>query len=372
METVLPFADQSVGSRHRRIVDQFETLAVDALLVTSLANVRWLTGFSGSNGFVVLSGDRFVLVTDNRYQTSAAAEVDAANSMAEVMVPEAFDDELYVGLLGLYDSVGFEAEGLSWKKHETLGNAIANVELVPTTRVCEKQRRFKDEGEQNLLAKAANIADEALRRVAPIIGPGSTERQIAAELDVHMKRLGAEDAAYETIVASGPNSALPHARPTDRRLQTGDLLIVDVGARVHGYGSDMTRTFVVGAGPTDEQQRWYNAVLAAQQAGVAALGVDVEEHAIDEICRSVLADFGFEEAFIHGTGHGIGLEIHEDPVLSPRSSGTLHSGLVITVEPGIYFPGVGGVRIEDAVSISDPACTTLTKTPKSLNPTSIK
>ncbi len=368
METLLPFASQSVGSRHRRIAEQFDAVNYDAFLVTSLPNVRWLTGFSGSNGFVVLSQDRFVLVTDGRYRTSAADELAVAQCPAELLIPTEFGNELYETLLGSFESVGFEANDLAWNKHRSINDAVPNVVLVPTTNVCETLRRVKDDGERNLLARASAIADEALEAVLPMICAGVTERDIAAELDVRMKKLGADDSAYDTIVASGPNSALPHARPTDRPLADGDLLIIDVGARVHGYGSDMTRTFVIGGEPTPEQQRWYEAVVAAQQAGVAALEPGVEESRIDSVCRSVLADFGYEDAFIHGTGHGIGLEIHEDPVLSTRSLGTLHSGLVITVEPGIYFPGVGGVRIEDAVAITDSGCSTLTNSPKTLLP----
>lgn len=362
------FENQNVADRVDRLRSRLDELGCDSMLVTHLPNVRWLSGFTGSNGFIVVSADQQKLYTDARYEASVAAELAESESSFEPVVSTSRGSDLYEECLKTFTRIGFEAKSVTWDQHQSVAYTAQPGDLIPTYGVCEQLRRTKDIGEQNLLRHAAWIADEALSSVIPALVPGSTERDVAFELDTHMRKLGADGPAYETIVASGPHSALPHATPTDRAFEAGDLLVIDVGARFCDYGSDMTRTFVVGADPTADQLRWYEAVDEAQRAGVAALSNGVDESEIDAVCRRVLAGYGLEEAFVHGTGHGIGLEIHEDPVLSPRSLGTLHSGLVITVEPGVYFPGAGGVRIEDAVVMGENRCSVITNSPKSLQP----
>ena len=271
--------------------------------------------------------------------------------------------------LGQGRRLGVEAHHVTWQQRDQLAEWLPGVDLVALDRPLEELRRDKDPGERSRLARAAAIADAALAEVAPLLDNGYSERTVARRLDNLMLDLGADGLSFETIVASGPNSALPHARPGDRLISPGDLVVVDFGAAVDGYGSDMTRTFVAGGHPSAEQQRLYDAVIEAQAAGGwRAVADGVPERHIDDTCRSVLARWGLADNFIHSTGHAIGLEIHEDPILSARSVGILRSGWVVTVEPGVYVPGVGGVRIEDSVVVDHAGCRPITHSPKRLAP----
>ncbi|MEM8925873.1 MAG: aminopeptidase P family protein [Actinomycetota bacterium] len=342
---------------------------ITALWVTDLDNVRWLTGFTGSNARVLITPEELVAVTDGRYREQIADQLDTAGVDARVEVTVTDVGEVVTGALAAGTRLGIEADHLTVAGHrQLLGWLDGAAEVVATTGILPGLRRRKDEGEQSRLIRAAAMADVALAAVAPMLGRGPTEKQVAQALDRSMVDLGADAPSYETIVASGPNAALPHARPTDRVIEADDLVIIDVGARLDGYGSDMTRTFVAGGEPSAEQQRWYDAVIKAQAAGVASVAEGVELRAVDRACRSVLEDHGLAEAFIHGTGHGIGLRIHEDPFLSARSDGILQRGFVVTVEPGVYLPGRGGVRIEDAVIVLDEGCETITHSPKTITP----
>jgi Xaa-Pro aminopeptidase len=224
----------------------------------------------------------------------------------------------------------------------------------------EALRAVKDDGEIARIGAAAAIADAALSEVAPMLEQSPTESEFALALDVAMRRLGAEDRAFETIVASGPNSAMPHARPGERKLTSGDPVVVDFGAVVDGYRSDMTRTFFVGGAPSAQMSQVYEAVLESQRAGVAAVAPGVSAGDVDDVCRRSLTDAGFGKAFEHGTGHGVGLDIHEAPSVGPGSTGILTPGTVATVEPGAYLAGVGGVRIEDTVVVTADGCRALT------------
>ena len=353
-------------------VDQVrETLAVlgaDAVLVTKPANVRWLTTFTGSNGQLLVTEDRLVAITDGRYERQIAdqladAGVDATIEITTTETGVILDRELPAGA-----NVGLEATHVTWAYRDKVEAWLPDRTLVALTSPIEELRKIKDDGERSRLVRAAAIADAALAIVEAELGDEPTEREVAQHLDALMVGFGADEPSYDTIVASGPNAALPHAHPTDRIIGTGDTLIIDVGARLDGYGSDMTRTFVIGDTITDEQQRWYDAVAEAQAAGVAAVAGGVDERTIDAACREVLTEHGLVDKFIHGTGHGIGLEIHEDPILSPRSTGILRSGYVVTVEPGVYLPDQGGVRIEDAVVVTDDGCEAITHSPKRITP----
>jgi Xaa-Pro aminopeptidase len=256
--------------------------------------------------------------------------------------------------------VGLEADHVVWSGQIRWSSLLDPAETVATSGMVEALRAVKDEGEIAHIGEAAAIADAALGQVLPMLEQEVTESEFALALDVAMRRLGAEDRAFETIVASGPNSAKPHARPSNRRLTHGDPVVVDFGATVEGYRSDMTRTFFVGGSPTTQMLEVYEAVLESQRAGVAAVGPGVTGGEVDEVCRRSLAAAGFEKAFEHGTGHGVGLDIHEAPSVGPGSTGILTPGTVATVEPGAYLAGLGGVRIEDTVVVTADGCRPLT------------
>lgn len=342
--------------------------ALDALWVTNPSNVRWLSGFTGSNGRLLVTADEMVAVTDGRYRTQIARQLDEVGVAARVEVTTTEVGEVLCATLDSSARLGIEADHLTVSAHAQLRRWLEASEVVATSGLVEHHRQVKDAGERSRLERAAAIADIALASVAPSLGTGVTERQVARALDRAMVDLGADEPSYETIVAAGPNSPLPHARPTDRRIEDDDLVIIDVGARLEGYGSDMTRTFVAGGRPTPDQQRLYDAVIESQAAGVATVAAGVEQRAVDRACREVLEHHELAEAFIHGTGHGIGLVIHEDPFLSARSDGILRHGSVVTVEPGVYLTGIGGVRIEDAVVVRDGGCDVITHSPKSIIP----
>lgn len=357
---------QSRLARLRRVLAEDNC---DALWVTAPADVRWLSGFTGSNGRIFISGDVSALFSDGRYRQQAMRELETAGIAAEVEVhldPAETGARLSSLSKGL-SAVGFDQQHMTVKALAELQEWLPGRTLLATEEIVSGLRRVKDEGERDRLEAAAAIADEALASQLDQIVPGTSERQFQLDLDRAMLDLGADGLSFETIVASGPNSALPHARPSARSFENGDLVVVDFGASVDGYGSDMTRTFCIGD-PEPPQQELYDAVAQAQEAGVAMVAAGVQERAVDQACREVLVNAGFGAAFVHGTGHGIGLEIHEQPILSTRAVGTLCAGLIITVEPGAYIAGFGGVRIEDSVVVTDSGCEVITLAPKGLSP----
>jgi len=255
---------------------------------------------------------------------------------------------------------------VTWAQQRAFaGEWFPEAELVATEHLVEDQRRVKDAGEVARIRTACAIADEALAAVSPTFADGPTEREVALALDLEMRRRGASGVSFDPIVASGPNGAKPHARPSDRRLQPNELVVVDFGCIVDGYCSDMTRTVSVGD-PGVEARRVYDVVLESQQTGRAAVRAGADCAAVDKACRDVINAAGWGDAFVHGTGHGVGLEIHEAPRVAATARDTLASGYVVTVEPGVYLSGVGGVRIEDTVVVTDEGAEALTASPKEL------
>jgi len=255
---------------------------------------------------------------------------------------------------------------VSWARQRRFATAwFPRVELVATEGVVEELRRTKDPGEIDRIATAARIADAALAAVSPLLADGPTEVEFGLALDTEMRRLGASAPSFETIVASGPNAARPHHRPAGRSIGAGELVVLDFGATYDGYRSDMTRTVCVGE-PTSALVELYDVVAASQAAGVRAVRAGVPAASVDRSCRDVIAAAGWGEQFVHGTGHGVGLDIHEAPSVGSSSSDTLQSGHVMTVEPGVYLPGVAGVRIEDTLVVTDEGSVALTRTPKEL------
>ena len=340
----------------------------DALVITNLANGRWLTGFSGSAMIVVLTSDDLLVVTDGRYATQAPAELEAAGVDGRVVIANrgADQQEAAAGAVAGLGRIALEADNVSWSRYRTFaGEWFTDAELLPATGVVERLRRIKSPEEVARMSAAAAVADGALAEVLPCLAERPTEGEVAAELDHRMRRRGASGSAFETIVAAGPNSALPHARPGSRRIEPGDLVVIDFGAIVDGYRSDMTRTVCVGE-PRPPGGRIYEVVREAQQAGVEAVAAGVSCKDVDATCREIISEAGWGEAFMHSTGHGVGLDIHEAPSVSSRSAETLAAGEVVTVEPGVYLAGDGGVRIEDTVVVTDDGCVRLTRSPKTL------
>lgn len=364
----LPAMD--VAGRLARLRQELADAGCDGLLVTAATNVRYLTGFTGSAGMVLVLPDEVVLVTDGRYATQAPEQMAAAgvDVRTEIGSPAEELDMVrsLVAQAGL-SSLGLEAAHVSWARQRALAaDWFPTIELVATTGLVEALRRVKDPGEVARVSRAAEIADAALASVLPLLAEGPTETAFGQALDFEIRRLGATGNSFETIVASGPNGAKPHHRPSGRQVQPGELVVLDFGAVVDGYCSDMTRTACVGDPATAELQRIYEVVVASQAAGVAAVGDGVACVDVDRACREVIAAAGWADRFVHGTGHGVGLDIHEAPAVAATSSDTLATGHVVTVEPGVYLPGVGGARIEDTVVVTDDGCYPVTTTPKDI------
>jgi Xaa-Pro aminopeptidase len=353
-------------ARRSRLREVMATADVDAALITRLVNVRYLVGFTGSNAGLLVTPTAAVLATDGRYTTQAGAESPDVELLVERECAPALVAR--AGADGVR-RLAFEAHDVTVEGIETLVGIDGAPQLVALGHAVEELRQVKDDGELALLREACAIGDRALREVLGRIAPGQTEREVARLLETAMVDLGADGLAFETIVATGPNSAIPHHSPTGREIGRGDLLKIDFGARYQGYHADCTRTVVVGREPESWQREIHDVVRAAQRAGRHALtaGADVRE--VDAAARDVVTDAGYGDEFPHGLGHGVGLEIHEAPMMGVRATGRLRARTPVTVEPGVYLPGRGGVRIEDTLVVGDLEIDPpelLTRTPKDL------
>jgi Xaa-Pro aminopeptidase len=334
---------------------------LDALLVTAPENVRYLSGFTGSNGSLLISrtGDA-TLATDGRYLIQAAQEAGQVECIeARAVGPALAARAAAAG----HARIGFEPHAVTVALHGQLVDAATPATLVPAPRLVEALRVVKDAGELAALAAACQITDAAFDEVVLSARLGGTERELAFALSAAMRRLGAEADAFDPIVAFGPNSAIPHHSPTDRPLQTGDFLKTDFGARYAGYHADMTRTVVMGPA-ADWQRELYQAVHTIQADGRSAIAVGALPAELDAAARQAIQSAGHQAQ--HGLGHGVGLLIHEDPFLTPSGAEELAADMVVTVEPGIYLEGRGGVRIEDTVHVTADGGTVLTKTSREL------
>lgn len=339
------------AERIRRAVAALD--GVDALLVTDLLNVRYLTGYTGSNGIAVLSPQRAVLTTDFRYQEA----VEALTAVVDVAILERDIAALTVAGLGEFapgaTRVGFESS-LSYGLVERLrGLAPAGVELVPVDGLVERLRLVKSETEIAATRHASDILEQCYRELADGRLVGRTEAEVAWQIEATIREAGFPALSFEPIVAAGPNGALPHAEPGGRVIERGELVVVDIGARgVAGYCSDCTRTFAAGGAPDPQAAEDYALVLAAQLAGLGAVRPGAVGAAVDATAREVIDDAGLGELFGHGLGHGTGLEVHEGPTLRKGSEDVLEPGMLVTVEPGVYRPGRWGIRIEDHVVVT--------------------
>ena len=358
------------SQRRANLRDRLGNAGLDAMLVTDLVNVRYLSGFSGSNAALLVFADddaRSVLATDGRYRTQAARQAPDLR----VVIERACGPHL-AGLAAAegVGRLGFESHVVTVDGYDALARAAGSTELVRASGMVEALREVKDAGEIALLRLACEAADAALTDLVARGGlrPGRTERQVGRELESLILDHGADGISFETIVAAGANSAVPHHRPTDAVLATGDFVKIDFGALVGGYHSDMTRTFVLGRA-ADWQLDLYELVANAQREGREALVPGMACNKVDAAARQVIADAGYGDCFTHGLGHGVGLQIHEAPGIGASSAGTLLAGSAVTVEPGVYLPDRGGVRIEDTLVVgSDPskAPELLTRFPKEL------
>ena len=338
---------------------------IDAFLITDGYNLRYLSGFRGGEGMLYFSGNRQVLITDSRYTEAAAKETrmtviqeHAGHKRTQILQELLEEDRAR--------SVGFEDQEMRCGTFDSLQKALGRVtEWVPLKKQINDLRQIKSGEELELLEKAESIGDLAFTDILQILKPGMTEKQVAAELEYSMKKHGADGLSFSTIVASGVNSSMPHAIPTDKPVASGEFVTMDFGCTYEGYCSDMTRTVVVGR--ADERQKeLYGIVLRAQENCLDHLHAGLTGKEADAYARDVIRDAGFAEFFGHGTGHGVGLYIHEDPRISPTDDTVLRKNMVETVEPGIYIPGSGGVRIEDMVVITENGCRNLTHSPKEL------
>lgn len=342
----------------RILLDQHD---LDAVVLFHRPNLQYLCGFTGTDGALVIAADRIVFLTDSRYTAQAGAQVQADEVIEYPAKWQGCVD--FLRSRG-YTRLGFEADVLTWAAHDRLLR-LGGGELVwvPLDTPLQQLRRRKDEVELALLDEAADIAARALDQVLPLVCPGGVEREIALELEFAMRRLGAEAAAFDIIVASGVRGALPHGIASDKRLEPGDLVTIDYGARYRGYHSDETVTLALGE-VSSRLQQVYDTVREAHDLAIAALRPGMSLKAIDAVARDHIVARGFGDYFGHGLGHGVGLEIHEFPTLSPRSEDLLEEGMVVTIEPGIYLPGEGGVRLEDMVVVTADGCRILTRQSK--------
>jgi Xaa-Pro aminopeptidase len=334
---------------------------VDAFLVTRMQNVRYLTGFTGSSGFALVTKSENILVTDFRYKEQAKKEVQGWDIVIEkrggVSAVKRIGKKFGIKRLGLEDTVniGF---------YEAMRKGFMGAKL--TNSLVEKLRMVKDGEELAAIRKAVRVAEAAFVRIKPRIKAGTGEKTIALRLEDALRRGGSEGHPFDIIVASGENSAMPHAKPTSRRLKPGDLVIIDWGARVGGYCSDMTRTFLLKGKGFSKKKNIYNLVLRANRKAAGSAKPGIKAASIDKAARDVIKKAGYSEYFGHATGHGVGLDVHEGPGISARGRDTMREGMVFTVEPGVYVPGLGGVRIEDMVEVGARGAKGLTSLPRRL------
>jgi Xaa-Pro aminopeptidase len=353
-----------VAGRAPRLRERLVDAGCEALLVTRLANIRYLTGFTGSAARLLVLPEELLFVTDGRYRDQAAEQLRDGGVEARIEVSGTAQQALLTAAAHGIARLGLEADDVTWSAQRTYASSgFPDAELVPTEGLVESLRLVKDDGEIARIAEAARIADAALAAVRPRLGEGVTEKEFQLELDQTMRLLGADDVSFETIVGSGPNGAKPHARPSTRRIEEGDLVVLDFGALLDGYHSDISRTVCVGD-PSADQQRMLDVVAESQAAGVAAVVSGASAAHVDRACRDVIAEAGWGDAFLHGTGHGVGLDIHEAPRVAATSTATLAPGHVVTVEPGVYLPEHGGVRIEDTLVVTASGNRRLTNAPK--------
>ncbi len=347
--------------RLTRLRESLVAQGLEALLISQPENRRYLSGFTGSSGWLLISAERSILATDFRYYEQVGREAPAFE-LAQIKTT--FSKLLPDLLAGMgVRRLGFESQHVTVDELDTWRQATEGVEWVPCKGLVEALRAVKEEPEVEALRRSVALTDAAFAHLMEVIRPGMTEQQAAWEIESYMRSHGASKVAFDLIVAAGPNGALPHARASDRIVQPGEPIVIDIGCVVDGYCSDMTRTICLGE-PDPRYVAVWELVLRAQEAAKAAIRAGVPAVEVDGAARSLIAEAGYGEHFGHGLGHGVGLAVHESPKASPLSEDVLQAGMSLTVEPGIYLPGEFGVRIEDLVIVREEGVETLTNTPK--------
>lgn len=349
-------------SRRTLLRQHTRTARAIGFLTTALPNVRYLSGFTGSNAALLITPNRSILFTDPRYQTQAPLESDCEIRIVKgPLLPEVAK---WMKRLSV-KSVGFERNRISFDEYQQLKELAAGTALKPMIEVVETLRMVKSDDELATIRASVQLNSAALEHALENFNPAMTEVDLAAEIDYRMRLLGADGTSFDTIVASGVRTALPHAHPTDYPISTNELLLIDMGANVSGYASDMTRTYAIGKiGP--KNRRIYRAVLESQLAAIDAIKPGITCAAVDRAARKVLRGYGMDKLFIHSTGHGLGLEIHERPRIGRKDMTRLEAGMAVTIEPGVYQAGIGGVRIEDTVVVTANGVEVLTPSGKEL------
>ncbi len=339
---------------------------LDGILLLKDSNIRYVSGFTGSDSYVIMAPQENIFITDSRYTEQAAAECPGFEIVRwrapAPGLPETI--QAVCSRLGI-QKLGFEKDRVTYELYEKLSKGLNGIQLIPVSGLVEGIRYVKDVHEVACIRKAAAMADEAFTEILGFIRPGVSEKAVERELQYAIKKQGADDIGFPIIVASGKRSSLPHATPTDKQIESGDFVTLDFGAMYRGYRSDMTRTIIVGQA-TDKQENIYGIVKAAQEAAEAAIKAGVSGKTPDDCARGYITEAGYGAHFGHGLGHGVGLDIHEEPFMSPSCERILEAGNVITVEPGIYLPDWGGVRIEDTVLVTAEGIEILTKASKEL------
>jgi len=336
---------------------------LDGIYVTNLTNVRYLTGFTGSAGSLLIINDKKHFFTDGRYIEQSKEQVK--NCQIHIVGGVHFKAIVDKNLIANNIKIGFESEHMSVAFYNNLSNTINNVQWIECTGIIEKIAAVKDKLEIESLQTAIDITDEVFKQIIPDLKIGAKEKDIAAKISYLFKMNGAEGDSYDSIIGSGWLGALPHARPTDKEFEKGDFVVMDFGALYNGYHADMTRTIVISKG-SDRHKEIYNIVLESQLAGIKIAEAGVTGAAVDNACRSIISKAGYGDKFIHSTGHGIGLEVHTYPRISSVNKEPLLENYVITIEPGIYLEGWGGVRIEDDCLIEKNQCVPLNKSTKEM------
>jgi Xaa-Pro aminopeptidase len=354
------------GTEHRleKLRSAMSAEGLEALLITNPVNRRYVSGFTGSAGFVVVTADQAWLFTDFRYMTQADEQAPDFK-IVEHGAPALASIGDALRAAGV-QRVGFEQQHVTYGAYRSYASDIGQgLTLAATDGLVERLRRIKDAGELAVMRKAVAVADAAFEHILSFLKPGLSEREVALELETFMRRQGAKGSSFDIIVASGERSALPHGVASDRLIGTNEFVKMDFGALYDGYCSDMTRTVVMGA-PTEQHRRIYDIVLEAQEAALAGIRSGIQGWEGDALARDVITKHGYGGMFGHGTGHAVGMDIHENPRLNKTEDAVLEPGMVVTVEPGIYLPGFGGVRIEDIVVVTENGCDVLTKSSKRL------
>jgi Xaa-Pro aminopeptidase len=323
--------------------------SIDLLLITEISHVRYLSGFSGSNGVVLLAPPRAYFLTDFRYATQSQKEVK--NCQIIIASRELFTELPRLPVFTRGARVGVEADFVSLRLLDRLKELLPVVVFKPTQQLVDSLSIIKDSEEIARIRKSVRISEKAFKEILSEIKPGVKEKDIALDLEYKMRTLGADGVAFETIVASGQRSSMPHGRASDKKLRKGDFVTLDFGALYHGYASDITRTLVLGKA-TEKQKSIYYTVLKAQKTACKAVRPGLPCARLDGVAREIIMKAGYGDNFGHGLGHGVGMIVHDKPVLSPQSNDILEPGMVITIEPGIYIPNWGGVRIEDNILVT--------------------